>query len=233
MAIEMAKQVGPLQVGAWIAVVGGGLAIAFYSQRNNGNSGPSIVEANDTSGYPGVGVGGTPSGYVPTDLAAANTEGAITSNEVWAARATRILIASNYDPILADSAVRKYITGNQLSITEQMLISIALAALGPLPTPLPPGPDPLSPPKSVPDVVVPPPPPPAQTPVEKPVPMSNYQPYAITGGFNASDGQYVQTHTVQPGEMAQLTRGADGLIHNQWGNTVGNAIDQYGSPVWR
>ncbi len=137
MAIDLGKQIGPMPLGAWIAVVGVGLGIAWYT-RNTGKE-PTIVE--DTSGTPGVGVGGSGQwvGTTPptTDSPVNKTP---TTNEEWAQKAAQWLIAMGYPSAMSQQAVSKYVTGVKLSAQEYTLIALALVAVGPLPggQPLPP-----------------------------------------------------------------------------------------------
>jgi hypothetical protein len=134
MAVDFGKQVGPLPLGAWIIVVGGGLGIAWYSMR--GGSAPVVVE--DTSGTPGVGVG-SPADWTPLQGTGSNVPAAPTTNEQWGQKAIQWLIAQNYPPTTSDSAVRKYLSGQGgLSVQETTLIGIVLVAVGPPPQTLPP-----------------------------------------------------------------------------------------------
>lgn len=167
--LDLGKQVGPLPLGAWIVVVGGGLGIALYT-RNSGSA-PEVVE--DTSGEPGVGVGGSGqwTDVTPT-TPATNTDprAAVVDNDTWAVYVMGVLIGRyNYDPLLVDSAIRKYISGSKLSATEYTIVREAIKIMvppNPLPaddnttTPTPTKPIP-TPPKTVPGPVKPKPKPPA------------------------------------------------------------------------
>lgn len=165
MAVDFGKQVGPLPLGAWIAVVAGGLGLAYYSYRMQATKEPTIVD--DTSGQPGVGDGSV-SSWVPASppsTAPGGTAPVITTNEQWAKAAIDWLIAEGYDATLSDSAIRKYIAGNDPgpSIQEYALQRLALQHFGSPPQPLPPS---LTPPPVIPaPTPTPTPPPPAPTPV--------------------------------------------------------------------
>lgn len=139
MAVDLGKQVGPLPLGAWVAVVGTGVGIAVYQRRTTASADPTIVD--DTSGTPGVGVGGSGQ-WVNVDPPTGSDTGDVvpTTNEEWAVKAINYLIAHNYPPAMADSAIRKYIAGasDQLSTAEWALVTIALGALKSPPSPLPP-----------------------------------------------------------------------------------------------
>jgi hypothetical protein len=137
MAVDLGKQVGPLPLGAWFIVVGSGLGLAYYGYKNQS---AAPTEVRDTSGDTGVGQGGTGDWLntnPPTTDPNAAVQGPATTNEEWAVRAINALIALNYNPALADSAIRKYISGVQPSVSEWALITIALARFGSPPQPLP------------------------------------------------------------------------------------------------
>ena len=157
--IDLSKQVGPLPMGAWIAVIGGGLALAWYTMRQQNNS--SAEPQVDTSGVAGVGDGSV-GGWVatnPTDNGSGGSgSGAPQTNEAWAVQAINWLIAQGYDGATSDSAIRKYLAGSDPapSVKEWALISLVLAKFGSPPNPLPP------------NVNEPPPPPTGQPPVTQP-----------------------------------------------------------------
>lgn len=162
-SVDFGKQVGPLPLGAWIVVVGGGLGIAWYSRRMGSQPAATVVE--DTSGDPGVGMGpGWLAIAPPTDA----PPGAPTpvTNEEWGKAAINYLIAQGYDANVADSAIRKYLEAAELNLQEYALVRFALIKLGSPPVPLPPPPPPpVAPPPVVqpppaPDPDPPPPPPP-------------------------------------------------------------------------
>lgn len=136
---DLGKQVGPLPLGAWVIVVGGGLGIAYYT-RNAGKSSPQVV--TDTSGDPGVGVGGT-GGFIDVNPPSqdSNTGGpAIVTNDDWGTAAVNYLIAKGFDAAISDQAIRKYLAAESLNVQERMLVNAALTHLGAPPVPLPPGP---------------------------------------------------------------------------------------------
>lgn len=159
MALDLGKQVGPLPLGAWIVVVAGGLGIAWYAQRNNSGGSPVAVE--DTSGVPGVGTGPGWIAVPPPSDAPPSSTPEPTTNEDWGRAAINYLIAQGYDANMADSAIRKYLTAEQLNPQEYSLVRYALEKLGspPVPLPAPPPPPVVKPPS---DNTPPPPPPPAQ-----------------------------------------------------------------------
>jgi hypothetical protein len=170
MAVDLGKQVGPLPLGAWFVVVGSGLGLAYYGYKNQNTAPKQVVD--DTSGTPGVGTGSVSTwlpNTPPNSDPNAPVQGPATTNDEWAVRAINALIAMNYNPALADSAIRKYISGVQPSVSEWALITIALARFGSPPQPLPiesgtPGP----PSQAPPPVSTPPPPVNTPPPTTKP-----------------------------------------------------------------
>lgn len=133
MPVDLGKQYGPLPLGAWLAVIAGGLGIAWYTSRTR-----TPVEVEDGSGTPGVGVG-APEPWTPISGSQPQQQPApITNNEEWGQKAIGWLIAQGYPPTQSDSAVRKYLTGTKMSVQETTLIGLALVALGPPPSLLPP-----------------------------------------------------------------------------------------------
>lgn len=171
MALDLGKQVGPLPIGAWVAVVGGGLAIGWYfskgTAKNNAAATPPLVPVTD----PGVGTGGGQFIYdPPTNVTNPNTN-AITDNATWSRRAINWLIAQGYDPGMSQSAVSKFLNGTNRTLTEQTLINLALVELGAPPEDVPLPETPVTPP-----VVTPKPPP------KSPPPTSSFTRYTIKNG---------------------------------------------------
>lgn len=163
--LDLSKQVGPLPMGAWIVVVGAGLGIAYWSYRNN--AGPATV-VEDTSGEPGVGVGGTPAGWSDVGPPPTTRPPNPTTNEEWGRLLINELVARGYPATNVDSAVRKYLASEKLSVSENAIIAVGLTLMvtlgyGPPPQTLPPG-------ESPPDGT-PPPPPGGQPPATQPPPV--------------------------------------------------------------
>src|SRR3954470_21765554 len=173
MAVDLGKQVGPLPVGAWIVVVGSGLGLAYYGYRQQEQ--PKVSEVDNTSGDAGVGTGAV-GGWIQTNPQASDTiDVAVTTNEQWGVRAINWLIGQGYPAAVSDSAIRKYLAGNdpKPSIQEFTLQGIALSHFGSPPQPLLPSVN--EPPVSVPPPVTQKPPPV----VKPPPPKSSYRYYTV------------------------------------------------------
>lgn len=185
--LNLSEKIGPLPLGAWVGVVGAGVAYGVY-KRSHSASTPAVTDSNvDTSGVPGVGTGAV-GGYVDNTTATPPDANAVTDNASWGRAATNYLIAQNYDPALSDSAVRKYLASASLSVSEYALIKVVLLKFGTPPEELPQLPaDPPTtpvatpaPPVAVPAAVAPPPPPPA------PVAAPAHVYYVVRPGDNLS-----------------------------------------------
>jgi len=161
-SLDMGKQVGPLPLGAWVVVVGGGLAIAYWQySQGSGSDEPEIVE--DTGSPEGVGEGPGWT-YVPPNVDDSDSV-EYESNEQWGVAAVNWLTAQGYNAATSNNAITKAlaggvdIDGNKMSIQEWSLWSLALVQFG-----SPPYPVSVSPPTSVPGPTNPPKPPPNNKP---------------------------------------------------------------------
>lgn len=135
---EMGKMIGPLPLGAWVAVVGGALAYYAYN-RKQADVVPADTTATptsvDTSGIPtdqqAVG-DGTTGGWIynpPTNTTPQ------TSQRDWESAAISYLDGQGYDPALVETSVVRYINGQQLGPREVTLIRVAIRGVGSPPNP--------------------------------------------------------------------------------------------------
>lgn len=138
--LDLGQQIGPLPLGAWIAVVGGGLAIAYLSRNSAASEEPEIVE--DTGSPEGVGEGPGWQYVPPTENNSGEEEQEYASNEAWGQAAINWLIAQGYQPGISSSAITKALAGgedtggNKMSAQEWSLWSLALRELGSPPYPV-------------------------------------------------------------------------------------------------
>lgn len=149
---DMGKMIGPLPLGAWIIVVGGGVGIMVYTQKKTA----ATPAADPTVTDPGVGVGGSGQ-WVNLTPPAVDTTGKPTTNDEWGVKAINYLVGSGYPAALADQAIRKYLGTEALGVSEVAMVNAALLSLGPPPQILPP-----------PIIGIPTSPPPAPTPPSRP-----------------------------------------------------------------
>lgn len=204
MAIQdqLGKMIGPLPLGAWIAIVGGGLGFAMYSQRSAPIEEVADTEpGRDTSLDSGVGMGGSGQWIDITPVAPQPTPTTIVTNDDWGREALGKLIALGHDPAMSSQAVGNYLSGNLSAkdVQQWALVRIALQQLGSPPLPVvSPGGAPSTPrPTPTTPVVTPP--------VQQP-------------------GGYVY-HTVKPGEtIASIAKAYNTTPFDIWGfnNAAGN-----------
>jgi nucleoid-associated protein YgaU len=140
---DLGKQIGPLPLGAWVAVVGGSLAFMFYTRSHAGGSSDSEgdVPATDALlsdvGFGGVGAVGA---YVPTNGGVdtpASTTDVINSNVQWGQKVFAFLVGQGNDPATVDKAVRDYTSGISLGAQANALITQGLGKFGMLPESVP------------------------------------------------------------------------------------------------
>lgn len=132
MALDLGKQVGPLPVGGWIGVVGGALVIAYFVNKGQANADAASSQLTES----GTGTGGGQFIYEPP--AKGETPLEENDNNAWGRKATNWLIGRGNSPGLADNAIRKYLSSEELSSQEQALVDQALVEFGAPPEPLAP-----------------------------------------------------------------------------------------------
>lgn len=134
----LSKKVGPLPMGVWIAVIGGGLTLAYFMNRGNGNAPAGSTGTGDFgSATSGTGTGGS-SVWAANQPPGSPTTPMISTNVQWSQAAGNYLLTTGADPVLVDTAMRKYLFNQPLSQAEQAIISAAIKQFGLPPEPLPP-----------------------------------------------------------------------------------------------
>lgn len=214
-APDLGKMVGPLPLGAWLGVVGGGLGLAYMAKKKAGAAPPVVPgPASPNGGLPvtGGGVvalpdnapGGAGAGGSLTPLAPAPT-----TNDEWARYAAIVLIGHGFGAYATQQALAKYLEGQQLTAEESAIVEAAMRYIGPPPysPPVAPPPLPARAPQPVPAV-------PAPTPVAYAVPVANPIPgdtstvVAVTGpypfvyGGSADQAQAILNQYAAPAPVA-------------------------------
>jgi nucleoid-associated protein YgaU len=183
---DFGKMVGPLPLGAWVAVVGGGFLFMVY-QKKQAAIVPATATADPTQAATDPNLVGDGGSGQFVDVTPPSDSGgvapAITDNDSWGRAAINWLIGQGYDPIVSDSAIRKYLDQEVgYSASEYALVRAALGHLGPPPVPLP------APVFGKPVVTPPKPPvtskPPAKPPTKKPAPKPHIRYYTVRPGDN-------------------------------------------------
>lgn len=133
----LSKQVGPLPMGVWLAIIGGGLVISFYISNKNSKGGKNAEGTNTSapSALVYTGVGGNSS---DTTNATAPTTAKFQTNEAWAVAAKNYLISQGIDGKEASDAVDLYINGQALNAKQNAMVSNAIRGVGSPPNSLPP-----------------------------------------------------------------------------------------------
>lgn len=136
--LDLGKQIGPLPAGAWIAVVGTGLGIAYYSRNAQAGSvddGSTVVDDTSTQDGVGTGVNGNWIDVTPTPPTTTG-DGTAQDNDEWGKKAIDYLVGAGYDPAIAQSAIAKALQGIGMSAQEWVMWKTAILHTGAPPYPL-------------------------------------------------------------------------------------------------
>ena len=176
---DLGKMIGPLPLGAWLAIVAVGGGVALYTRNNAKDKTTEIVE--DTSMIPGVGTGvsGQWINLTPPEEDETVPDTEPLTNDQWGRQAVAYLIGYGMDPVQASVAVGNYLQGEPPLTAQQLtLIGIVILRMG-----IPP--DPIIQPPAIPTPVPTPTPTPTPTPkpTPKPVPSpTSYRYYTVVKG---------------------------------------------------
>lgn len=138
MAVDLGKMYGPLPLGAWLAVVGGGIGIAVYTRRQNAQepiTDPDLMP-EDTGTTPGVGVGGSGQWIDLNPPPAGGGDAPASTNEEWARQTIVKMMALGYPPAQVNSAITKFLVEETLSPQEFAILNEALRKFGSPPVPV-------------------------------------------------------------------------------------------------
>lgn len=116
----VSEKLGKLPPMAIVAVVGGALAIAYFTNRSNGNSAAVPVAVPEEAG-----MGGMSPGWISTGPPTNNpTTPGYQDNEAWGSAAVGWLIGYGIGAVEAGTAVRKYLNSDKLTQREKNLIDL-------------------------------------------------------------------------------------------------------------
>lgn len=140
MALDLGKQIGPLPLGAWVGVVGGGLIIGWYFSKGTAKSDKAATAGDNTQvplTDPGVGAGGDQFIYSPPTQVTPQDSNP-TTNDEWGRQAKTWLVATRgADPGVATTAIDKFLQGLDRTLVEQALVNLALIEFGQPPESVP------------------------------------------------------------------------------------------------
>lgn len=139
---DLGKMYGPLPLGAWLAVLAGGLGLALYTRNQNQapvDTNPD-AQPEDTGTTPGVGVGGSGqwTDLTPTANGSGDTNSASTNDE-WGVMSIAKMTGLGYPAGPVASGITKYLNQGQLDAQEYSIVTEVLRRFGAPPT-LVPGP---------------------------------------------------------------------------------------------
>lgn len=134
--LDLGKQVGPLPIGGWIAVVGGGLVVGYFINKGQAQQDAAAQQTQLTES--GIGTGGSQFIYDEPENMKPQGPDVEKTNDQWGREVTNWLIGRGVDPYKADNMVRKYLSGEPLNAEERGMINLALTHFGAPPEPLPP-----------------------------------------------------------------------------------------------
>lgn len=180
---DLGKMAGPLPLGAWLGVVGGGLYLASRAHKAaavapTATAAPATTNTSGLSSGAGGGfVGATTTlpGLPATSSAVTSSPAAdvLTSNSAWLQRATAGLVSQGFAGYTTSQALEAYLEGNQLSADQARLVESAIKLFGLPPDPPALAPAPIPDPGPVaPSPVLPAPAPPAPAAPAPPAPSS-------------------------------------------------------------
>lgn len=126
MGLDLGKQVGPLPLGAWLAVGGTGVGIALWA-RGPGSGTAEDAPPVDPFSSTGTGVTGQ---WIDVTPPAPVGDAPVTDNDEWGRRAIAWLIAEGHDAALSQSGITKALQERRLSVREYALWWLALRHFG-------------------------------------------------------------------------------------------------------
>lgn len=140
MALDLGKMVGPLPLGAWVATVGGALAVGQYAKMKRKGGDDTVYDAGGIPfptaaplrepSFSGASVG------LPSSAAPYSGPAIYSTNTEWARAAAQKLADQGTNAYLAQQTLAKYLQGlDPLTADEQGMVSTALRLTGYPPNP--------------------------------------------------------------------------------------------------
>jgi len=129
LGATLGKQIGPLPLGAWVAVVGGGLGIAWYANTKKGSSSSDQPDQQLTE----TGVGEGTAAFIPAAEVSQPTSPLETLDD-WINSAIKQAIALGATPLEIEQALRLYAKGEALNTRQATLVNRVVALIGPAPS---------------------------------------------------------------------------------------------------
>lgn len=155
----LARKIGPLPVGWWIAGIGAGLALAYMRARNTAAempNGPSAADLetgsplgvgspdDNLAGAYGTGGAAYSDPYRPAQTPAGTgmadptlDAGAISDNNAWRVAAVKAAGGNGISQTDAERAISVYLQGGRLTYEQAQIINGIASKVGPTPDPVP------------------------------------------------------------------------------------------------
>jgi hypothetical protein len=136
--LDLGKQVGPLPMGGWLVVIAGGLGVGYVINKNMAKN--NAASEDDPTQLTESGTGGGGGQFIYTPPSTGGQDTAPETNATWGTKAKNWLIAppQSIAPSTADNAIRKYLSGQSLSVSERAIVDLALVRFGVPPDFIPP-----------------------------------------------------------------------------------------------
>lgn len=129
-ASEVLAKKGPLglSTAVWIAIIGGGLLVAWYINKNRSNAAPSTTPVDAYQGVgPYAGMGS------PSSSTSVPNAPSITTNEQWLAKAIGWATSQGMTVTSVQPALTSWLSGNKISPDQATIVDQVVKAVGPPP----------------------------------------------------------------------------------------------------
>jgi hypothetical protein len=147
--LDLKRKVGPLPVGAWVAIIGAGLAVAYLLRRRDA---AVMAEGDASTVAPSLydplagatGVGSYASQLQPAQPPLSAPSDTPTSNSQWLPYAAHALavLRRPWTPTAILDALQRYLNGQGLTSDQRLIVDDAIRQAGYPPEGVVPGPDP-------------------------------------------------------------------------------------------
>lgn len=135
MGLNLGKQIGPLPAGAWLGVVGGGLALGYFINKRQGNASTEDEQPVLTDPNSDVGVGGGQFQYDPIESVPNPAPPEDNDNAAWGRKGVNYLTSLGYAGTYAQNVMNKFLAGVALTPAEKLLIDQVILRFGSPPEP--------------------------------------------------------------------------------------------------
>ncbi len=129
---NLGQMVGPLPLGGWVAVVGGGLGLAYVARKRGGDE-EEAEEPEPVDPFPATPATSGPT-FLRPSLPAEPSAPPVTDNGEWVALAVRALVVKGYAPYTTQQCLQRFLEGVIQGEPCAGIVNAAIEAVGPPPT---------------------------------------------------------------------------------------------------